>query len=54
MFTLLDLLGQPEWTDPRSVPSMIARHDCGLDVLPAAAHLRRSVRYLLNRTSDVD
>ena len=35
-FTLLDLLDQLDWIDARAVPAMLARHDCGLDVLPGA------------------
>ncbi|MEP7116456.1 MAG: AAA family ATPase [Acidobacteriota bacterium] len=40
-FTLLDLLDQLDWIDPHAVPAMLARHDCGLDVLPAAAEIGR-------------
>ncbi len=35
-FTLLDLLDQLDWIDPRAVPELLARHDCGIDVLPGA------------------
>lgn len=40
-FTVLDLLDQLDWIDPRSVPNVLARHDCGIDVLPAAADFGR-------------
>jgi pilus assembly protein CpaE len=40
-FTLLDLLDQLEWIDPQSVPSLLARHACGVDVLPAATDVVR-------------
>ncbi|HUU32526.1 MAG TPA: AAA family ATPase [Vicinamibacterales bacterium] len=40
-FTLLDLLDQLDWIDPPSVPSLLARHECGIDVLPAAADFAR-------------
>ncbi len=40
-FTLLDLLDQLDWIDPLAVPSMLARHDCGLDVLPASSDFGR-------------
>jgi pilus assembly protein CpaE len=35
-FTLPDLLDELDRIDPRSVPSRLARHECGIDVLPAA------------------
>ncbi len=40
-FTLLDLLDQLEWIDPATVPNLLARHDCGIDVLPAAPDFGR-------------
>lgn len=40
-FTLPDLLDQLDWIDARSVPSLLARHECGIDVLPAAADYGR-------------
>lgn len=40
-FTLIDLLDQLDWVDPAVVPSLLARHDCGIDVLPAAADVSR-------------
>ena len=35
-FTLLDLLDQLEWLEPDTVPGLLTRHDCGVDVLPGA------------------
>ncbi len=40
-FTLLDLLDQLEWIAPASVPGLLARHDCGIDILPAAPDVGR-------------
>ncbi len=40
-FTLVDLLDQLDWIDPQSVPSLLARHECGIDVLPASADYGR-------------
>ena len=40
-FTLLDLLDQLNWIDPLALPGLLARHGCGLDVLPAAADYGR-------------
>ena len=40
-FTLLDLLDQLEWIDPGRGAAMLARHDCGLDVLPGASDYGR-------------
>jgi len=40
-FTLLDLLDQSGWLAPAVVPSLLARHECGLDVLVAADDFAR-------------
>ncbi len=40
-FTLLDLLDQLTWLEPHVIPGMLARHDCGVDVLPGAADYGR-------------
>ena len=44
-FTLLDLLDQLDWIDPRAVPELLARHDCGIDVLPGAPDYGRPGLY---------
>ena len=40
-FTLLDLLDQLTWLQPLEIPGLLARHDCGVDVLPGAADYGR-------------
>lgn len=35
-FTLLDLLDQSGWLEPGVIPSLLPRHECGLEVLVAA------------------
>lgn len=40
-FTLPDLLDRLDRLDPATVPGLLARHDCGVDVLPSAADYGR-------------
>jgi len=40
-FTLLDLLDQHAWLEPHVLASLLARHDCGIDVVPGAADYGR-------------
>jgi pilus assembly protein CpaE len=40
-FTLLDLLDQVAWLPADSLPAFLARHACGIDVLPGAADCAR-------------
>ncbi|MDP1572246.1 MAG: AAA family ATPase [Vicinamibacterales bacterium] len=40
-YSLLDLLDQSGWLDPAVVPSLLSRHECGLDVLVAADDFAR-------------